>query len=809
MAIEEHLPPACAFAISVLQERETDPEGVPEEAVEAAQQHLATCIRCLSSPPVIVAPRKKKKRRPVVEESNYLPSTAQLEETLSAAPSRPSEPSHVTVTLEDAAPAASARQAPPEVAPRPAPSPAPVAKAAPAEKLPSAPASESAPPVQPQPSQNLPAVLEGLDGLIDCAQCRQLLPEYVEAMDSGRNVAELFPEVHDHLLICDSGCLVLLDLFRQEAKANRKYRRRPVRDPFSVIGWELSGFFRTGQVPMGPMALAYGTLIWVLLVASASAFLAIRWDDARYYHAPVVVHTIPTPDGLGFSDGLHIYDACNATSYQDKRAAAQAMQQQKFAKASTLLDQATSAVSTDTTGCNGAEAAVYREDLRVRQSGHPFGVLVVSFDSGPGIVTPDGGTDRHTLYAAYTQELVGAYIAQSQFNSAQMNTAGAPLIYLVLANTTGSEQGALQVADTISDMASATDLSKFGLLATGQAPLLGVLGLAPSNLLQVALPVLCRAGVPVISPTATGQFIIEQLENTSMYQHCAPGFAFVRFSPDDTGQSHTAANYAYNTLKARNIAIFYDPSNPSSQGSAQSFISSFSSKKHTRIVAQETAISNGLVDSSGKPEASSAVLLAGLSDALQAQPRPDLIYAPMLTNDVITLAQALARLPAQDQPALMIGGEFVHPSALQSLTQWVRQQQLTQPRIYIALSSAARPPDSSWQKAFYASFCESFATPGSFCSGTAALDQGALLFADGVEMISQALAPASGSGATSTGSPTIPSTADLVKALSKVSFAGVSCQVKVRLWDKVLITSTVATPVILGVQPDGSLQIVG
>src|SRR5579859_1359 len=466
MAIEEHLPPACAFAISVLQERETDPEGVPEDAVEAAQQHLATCIRCLSSPPVITAPRKKKRRRPVVEDVNALPTTTQLEETLSFAPMQ-ADPPRVTVTLENAASTAGARPAERKPTPEAAPAPTP---AVPAPKAPA--------PSQPQQEeQRLPAVLEGLEGLlIDCAQCRQLLPDYVEAMDSGRNVAELYPEVHDHLLICDSGCLVLLDLFRQEAKANRKYRRRPVRDPFSAIGWELSGFFRTGQVPMGPMALAYGTLILMLLIASLSAFLAIRWDDARYYRPPVVAHTIPTPDGIGLSDGLHIYDACNPLSYQDKRAAAQALQQNNFTKANTLLTQATSAVDTDTTGCNGAEAAIYREDLQVRQSKHPFGVLVVSFDSGPGVVTPGGGTDRHILYAAYTQELIGAYIAQAQYNSAQMNTAGAPLLYLVLANTAGEEQGALQIANTISNLANVPNLSKLGLLATGQAPLLGVLG---------------------------------------------------------------------------------------------------------------------------------------------------------------------------------------------------------------------------------------------------------------------------------------------------------------------------------------------
>ena len=799
MAIEEHLPPACAFAISVLQERETDPEGVPEDAVEAAQQHLATCIRCLSSPPVITVPRKKKRRRPVVEDVNALPTTTQLEETLSFAPMQ-ADPPRVTVTLENAASTAGTRPAERK------PTPEAVAAPTPAMPAPKAPA-----PSQPQQEeQRLPAVLEGLEGLlIDCAQCRQLLPDYVEAMDSGRNVAELYPEVHDHLLICDSGCLVLLDLFRQEAKANRKYRRRPVRDPFSAIGWELSGFFRTGQVPMGPMALAYGTLILMLLIASLSAFLAIRWDDARYYRPPVVTHTIPTPDGIGLSDGLHIYDACNPVSYQDKRAAAQALQQNNFTKANTLLTQATSAVDTDTTGCNGAEAAIYREDLQVRQSKHPFGVLVVSFDSGPGVVTPGGGTDRHILYAAYTQELIGAYIAQAQYNSAQMNTAGAPLLYLVLANTAGEEQGALQIANTISNLASVPNLSKLGLLATGQAPLLGVLGLAPSSLLQVALPVLCRAGVPVISPTATGLFIVDQLANTSMYQHCAPGFAFVRFSADDANQSHAAANYAYDKLNARNVAVFYDPSNPSSQGSAQSFISNFTQRGHTRIVAQETAVSNGLVDSDGKPEASSAVLLAGLNDALQAKPRPDVIYAPMLTNDVITLAQAIAKLPTDQQPALIIGGEFVHPAALQALTQWARQQQLTLPHIYVALTSAARPPVSPWQKAFYASFCNSFATPGSFCSGTAALDQGALLFADGVEMLSQALTPTPSTGSTTTTGSSFPTPADLVKKLSQENFAGVSCQIAVHLRNGVLITSTSAEPVILGVQPDGSLQIVG
>jgi hypothetical protein len=175
----------------------------------------------------------------------------------------------------------------------------------------------------PLPDSQAPSQLPALeDRPLTCLECRQHLREYAEAMDNGQNVETLYPEVYDHLLACESGCLVLLELFRQEAKANRKYRRRPVRNPFSAIGWELTGFFRGGQVTMSPMALSYGTLILLLLVASLATYLSIHWDDARYYHPPIIKYTIPTPDGIGMSDGLNIYDACNASSYQYKREAA-------------------------------------------------------------------------------------------------------------------------------------------------------------------------------------------------------------------------------------------------------------------------------------------------------------------------------------------------------------------------------------------------------------------------------------------------------------------------------------------------------
>ena len=778
---KEKLPPACAFAISVLKDYDLDPDAVPEDALEAAQQHVATCVRCLSNTSIGTTFGRKKR-------VYHSPEPDYISQVDVQTPLRDPAPfttvQMVQTPQRSSAPLATA-SAPDVSDPSPLPSP-------------SRPTPQPA--SAPRPVPQAPSVpLAPIDGPLDCQQCRQMLPEYAEAMDSGQNVALLYPDIQEHLLICENGCLVLVDLFRQEAKANRKNRRRPVRDPFSVIGWEISGFFRGGQIPISPRALSFGTLLFLLLIASLSSYLAIRWDDLRYYH-PVHIHTIPTQDGIGLSDGLKVYDACNATGYQDKREAAQALQHGDLARADRLLSSAISEV--DTTGCNSGEAAIYREDLHVRQSGRPFGVMVVSFDSGPGNADPQGGTDRHILYAAYTQELVGAYIGQQQYNAAQMQTPGAPLLYLVLANTTGVEEGALQVANAIAALSTTTDLAQVGLLAQGQAPLLAVLGLGPSRLAQVVLPVLCRAGVPLLAPTTTGRFIIDLLTQTSLYRHCSAGFAFVRFSPDDLAQSHLGASYAYNQLSARNAAVFYDPSNPSSSGSAMGFIDGFTSYADAHIVAQETAVASGLLDANGRPQASREDLLAGLSDALKAKPRPDIIFAPLLANDVLTLAEAIAHLPADQQPILMIGGEFVQPAPLQGLVLWAREHQLTLPHIFIALSSAARPPtNGDWQKQFYASFCTSFATPGTFCSGAAALDQGALLFADGVEMVVKGVGPiAEGSQ--------FPTTAQLVQRMSKENFPGVSCPIALHLWNDVLVTSTVVAPVVPGLQEDGSIQIV-
>src|SRR5207302_5568307 len=185
--MEEQLPPACAFAISVLAEHDKDPDAVPEEAIEAAQQHIVTCPRCKQAfhpSPTATEARKKKRSRKAASSSNGSQPTSQA-----ALQDSSQEPS--VVTIKAAGPASN-------------------------------------------------------EGTLSCLQCRELFPEYVEALESGQNVALLYPELQEHLLTCKSGCLMLLELLLQDAKKTRKDPNSPIYNPFKVIGWEFTGFFRSG-----------------------------------------------------------------------------------------------------------------------------------------------------------------------------------------------------------------------------------------------------------------------------------------------------------------------------------------------------------------------------------------------------------------------------------------------------------------------------------------------------------------------------------------------------------------------------------
>ncbi len=777
MAIEERLPPACAFAISVLAERNQDPDAVPEEAVEAAEQHMVTCARCVASQASqamtdrTVPLNKKKKFRRLPEGSNEAEPATQL--LLKERPLAAATNDQIVSSVENPLPQ------------RSLPVPAHSETAETAAK-----------------AQDMPAITQSGENILDCEQCRQFLPEYADALADGQPVALLYPEVHEHLLDCDTGCLVLMDLFKQDAKANKKYKRRAVRDPFSAIGWEVSGFFRSGQVPMSPKALAYGTLMLLLLVASLGALLGFNWNESRYHSAHVA--TQPTPDGVSLSDGLKVFDACDASAYQNKRDAALAMSEPTSSKTDGLLASAIHTTQSDGSGCNAGEAAIYQENLHVRQSHRPFGVVAVSFDSSAGDANPAGGSDRHFLYAAGTQELVGVSIVQKQYNAAQMKISGAPLLYLVLANTTGVESGAVQVASMIASLAQSKNYQQFGLLIDNTHPFLAALGLGSNSLIQSTLPAMCRAGVPVIAPTISDPFLSDQIEQTSLYSHCAPGFGFVRLATDNRQQTGLASYFAYTKLKAMNAAVIYNPNNSSSNMAARTFIDNFNRNDNAHIVALETTTTDDLAGANGEQaQTVHENILASLDDALRAKPRPDVLFASLQTGDAYTLAQAIARLPQSQQPALIIGGEFIQPAALQGLAQWAHQNQLTQPRIYIPTAAAVQPKATEgWQKQFYASFCTSFAPSGSSCSSPGALDQASLLFADGLQSITKGIGPVKDT-------TSFPTREQLVQKIKNLQFTGLSSPILFRGISPLLITNQQAAPTLLNIQDDGNVQIVG
>jgi hypothetical protein len=776
MATEERLPPACAFAISVLAEHNQDPYMVPEEAVEAAQQHMVTCARCVASqrpqrPVGNSTLRKKKRLRPMADNGDGAQSAMQtlLEERPSATATHEQIGNGSEYPLQQSTQRSLITSTPTET-------------------------------VDVTP-QEISVTAQQVDDVLDCQQCRPFLQDYANALTEGQPVAVLYPEIHEHIEHCDMGCQMLLELFTQEAKKNSKYKRNLVRDPFSAIGWELSGFFRAGQVPMSAKALAYGTLMLLLVVASLGALVGFNWDESHYHAA--YANAMPIPDGVGLSDGLKIFDACNTSAFQDKRSAAQDMLQTPSSKADGLLTSALHIAQNDTSGCNGGEAAVYLEDLHVRQSGHPFSMVVVSFDSTPGNTNPINGSDRHFLYAANTQELVGVAIAQKQYNTAQLKVPGAPLLYLVLANTTGLESGAGQVATMIASLAQSTDYQPLGLLVNHTHPLLAVLGLGPDNQLQGSLPTMCRTGVPVIAPTTLDPAIFDQIVEASLYNHCATGFSFARLAADDRQQSVLAANYAYAKLKAKYGAVIYNPNNLSASIAVQGFIDNFSKNPDTHIVARETTItSDAASESADQSQRIHENLSTALNDALQAKPRPDVIFASVQTNDAYTLAQAIARLPQNQQPTLIVSGESIQLKTLQALSQWARQNQFAQPHIYVSVATATQSKlTEEWQKQFYASFCTSFAPTGSSCSSVGALDQGALLFADGLESVTNSIGPV-------TDITHLPTREQLVKKIKDVHFTGVSNTIAFHSTVNSLLTNQKAAPVLLNIQDDGSIQIV-
>jgi ABC-type branched-subunit amino acid transport system substrate-binding protein len=323
------------------------------------------------------------------------------------------------------------------------------------------------------------------------------------------------------------------------------------------------------------------------------------------------VTPVPTPatigvtkvngENIGISDGSYIFDTSTADAAL-KEQAAQYLRQSSpnISAALSLFGQAVSQQSND------AEALIYQEDLRVMNSGSPYVTLVVGTMLSGDSATVGVGHDN----------LQGAYVAQKEFNDGAKLHGGTQVRLLIASS--GSQQGYVpQVAQQIVR------------LAQSDKTFLGVIGWPFSSWAESEIGVLAKAHIPMVSPTASS----DQLTNASPY--------FFRVAPSNVAQGIAGARYAEQVLHAKNVALFYDPTDLYSQSLAQDFSRQFKADGNNIVDQEEYTV--------GKP----GTLPAALQRALAKN--PDLIYFSGYASDVSTI---LSNLPPGDLPVM--GGDALY-----------------------------------------------------------------------------------------------------------------------------------------------------
>ncbi len=152
-----------------------------------------------------------------------------------------------------------------------------------------------------------------------------------------------------------------------------------------------------------------------------------------------------------------------------------------------------------------------------------------------------------------------------------------------------------------------------------------------SGLAENAIRVLAAAHIPMVSQTASST----QLTNISPY--------FFRVAPSDKSQGQVGATYAFSTLKAKNVAVFSDPSDSYSSSLAAGFSQPFQNEGGN--VVQETYT-----------RSDAASIQKAVQAALSSTPAPDLIYFAGYSVDVSNVLNAI---PASSK-IMVLGGDALY-----------------------------------------------------------------------------------------------------------------------------------------------------
>ncbi|MBV9709674.1 MAG: ABC transporter substrate-binding protein, partial [Ktedonobacteraceae bacterium] len=185
------------------------------------------------------------------------------------------------------------------------------------------------------------------------------------------------------------------------------------------------------------------------------------------------------------------------------------------------------------------------------------------------------------------------------------------------------------IANSGADASNVTAVAKQIVQAAQKDPtIVGVMGWPYSGLAQDAVSILSPAKIPMVSSTASS----DALTSISPY--------FFRVAPPDKVQAGVGARYSQQTLHAKNVAVFVDPSDSYSQSLSSGFTQQFTGQSFTVKYTRGNAGS----------------ISAALQQAVSNNPAPDLIYFAGYADDVSIL---LKDLPANSNLQIM-GGDALY-----------------------------------------------------------------------------------------------------------------------------------------------------
>jgi ABC-type branched-subunit amino acid transport system substrate-binding protein len=326
-----------------------------------------------------------------------------------------------------------------------------------------------------------------------------------------------------------------------------------------------------------------------------------------FINAPGIKETMTDACGnvIGLSAGATILDTTSADNDEMQKGAA-------AVRNGVLSDVQSHFQTVINIDASNAEAQIYMENLRVLNQKLNYIAVVLGLD----ITTGRTGSSRDSMQ--------GAYLAQEAYNRSAPQR-NAPSLVVILANSGANPANTTWVAKQILA------------LKKGNPHIVGVVGWSMSSASVNANTILAhqpkeQENVFMLAPSSSSRHLIGSPD-------------FLRIVPSDTTQAEKMANYAYDTLNYRKIAILYTSQDDYVSSLYAAFKDAFGKKNGTSIVSEQPYSQRDL-----------SSLATALSTALQSH--PDGIYFAGFAADagpLLSLPQ-IANLPPRFK---ILGGDAV------------------------------------------------------------------------------------------------------------------------------------------------------